>query len=457
MGKSKWNSRDLRVAIIGSGPSGFFAADALLNLDISVQVDLFEYLPIPYGLIRYGIAPDHPRTKSVINKFNMLGESNKFRFIGNINIGTDISYNELQSFYDVIVFSYGAGIPKKLGIPNEGLNGVHTAIKFVRWYNGHPDFVDAEFALNHENAAIIGNGNVALDAARILAKNVDELRDTDIAQHALDALATSAIKNIHIIGRRGPLQTSFSFKDLKELSELSGCTMVINPKDLELNQACQEELENTQSTYKKFNYRLFENASKNSISKSGRNIIFHFLKSPIMCHGHDRIDKVILEKNVLDGLSESQHAIGTGDKEELKCGILFSSIGYRGSKIANVPFDERRGVIANIDGRVVDDGKTLYGVYAIGWIQRGSNGLLGTNKRDSTRFVKCLLDDLEKINPCKQPNNDGIFDLINRRGVKTTRFSDWLTIDRIEIERGVEKNKPREKLVNLTDIFNCID
>ncbi len=457
MEKSKWHSRDLRVAIVGSGPSGFFATEALLNLDILIQVDLFECLPIPYGLIRYGIAPDHPRTKSIINKFNSLGESNKFRFIGNVNIGVDVNYKELQDYYDVIVFSYGANLPKRLGIPNENLNGIHAAIEFVRWYNGHPHNDHTKFDLSHKDAVIVGNGNVALDIARILGKNVNELKDTDITQYALSSLAASAIKNIHIVGRRSPLQASFSFKDLKEISELNDCTMIVNPNDLDLNQASREELENPQSTYKKLNYRLLENASKNSKCKNGRNIIFHFLKSPVMCNGRDRIESIILEKNVLNGLPESQNAVGTGDKEELKCGILFSSIGYRGSKMNNVPFDERKGVIANIDGRVVNDGEILNGIYAIGWIQRGSNGLLGTNKRDSTRFIKCLLDDLDKINPCIKPDKRYINDLLSKRGIKTTSFSDWLKLDQIEIERGMKHNKPREKLVNINEISDCLN
>ncbi len=457
MDKSEWHSRDLRVAIIGSGPSGFFAAEALLNLEVSIQVDMFERLPLPYGLIRYGIAPDHPRTKSVINKFNTLGESEKFRFFGNVDIGLDISVRELQNYYDVITFSYGTNLPKNLGIPNENLNGIHPAIQFVRWYNGDPDFVDAKFDLNHENAVIIGNGNVALDVARILARNADELRETDITDYALNSLAKSMIKNIHIIGRRGPLQTSFSFKDLKELSELNGCTMIVNPEDLELNRASQEELKNPKSTYKKLNFKLFENASDNSKSEIGKNIIFHFLKSPVTIEGRNRLDTVILEKNELTGLAEAQNAIGTGSREELKCGILFSSIGYKGTRLDNIPFDEQNGVIANIDGRVVSKGKTQYGLYAMGWIQRGSNGLLGTNKRDSTRFAKFLMDDLEKISPCNHPDKTSILDLLSKRNIKSTCFSDWLKLDQIEIERGAANNKTREKFVNLAEILNCLN
>jgi len=443
--------RPLRVAMVGSGPSGFYATEALFRGDFQVTVDMFDRLPAPYGLVRYGVAPDHEKIKNVIKVYEKTAEKEGVSFLGNVEIGKDISVEELKKFYDAIIFTNGAETDKKLGIPGEDLPGSYTATEFVAWYNGHPDYRDRKFDLSQEVAVVIGQGNVAMDVCRILCKTVDELKTTDISQYALDALAGSKVKEVHMIGRRGPAQAAFTPAEIKEFGELMDCDPVVDPKDLEISEVSRKELEDPQRLK---NFETLEHYANSEHGGKNRKFISHFLKSPVELVGEGRLEKIILEKNELTGESGKQKAKGTGEKEELACGIFFRSVGYRGLPIQGVPFHEQWGSILNEKGRVVDEnGAAVAGLYTAGWIKRGPSGVIGTNKHDSDETVHCLLEDVDQLTPCETPDTNAVLELLKQKNVRVISFEDWKKIDAVEVEHGEKIGKPREKLVRLDEII----
>ncbi len=451
-------SSPLRVAIIGSGPSGFYAVDALLKKDIPVEISMFERLPIPYGLVRSGVAPDHPKLKNAIKVYDNLARSPEFTYFGNVTVGRDITIEELKACYHAIILCCGAETDRRLGIPGEDLPGSHTATEFVGWYNGHPDYRDRVFDLSHETAVVIGQGNVAADVSRILAKSVDELKHTDIAEHALEALAASRIRDIYVIGRRGPAQAKFTSKELKEFGELADCAPVVDPAELSLNPASVSELEDKDNVGARKVYELFQGFAENPPAGQSRRVHFTFSKSPVEILGDERIEKLQLEHNRLGGEPFRQSAEGTGEIMELECGILFRSIGYRGVPVPGVPFDEQRGVIPNEAGRVVEDGSVLGQLYVSGWIKRGATGIIGTNKPDSVATIASLLDDREKLAAMGEKSGaEETLRLLNERGIRYVSFADWEKIDRAEIDRGESRNKPREKYTRLEDMLSLLD
>lgn len=449
--------RPLRVAIIGSGPSGFYAADALFKSDISVQVDMFDRLPTPFGLVRGGVAPDHPKIKSVTRVYDKIASNDGYRFFGNVTIGRDITVDELRVFYDAVIFASGAESDRRLNIPGEDLAGSHTATEFVGWYNGHPDYRDRTFDLSGEVAVIIGQGNVAMDVSRILAKTVDELRETDIADHALEVLAQSNIKEIHLIGRRGPAQAKFTPPEIREMGELSDCIPVVTPRDLEVDPISAIELDDATNKQAPKNMETLREFSTREPGTTRKRYHIHFFESPKELKGETRVERIVLERNKLDGAPFQQRAIGTGEMREIPCDILFRSVGYRGVPIEGVPFDDKRGVIPNDDGRITDNGVPLQGFYAVGWIKRGPSGIIGTNKPDSQATVKALLRDASKLEPCVQPGPDAVLELLRQRQVKPVSFEDWQLIDAAEIERGKLKGKPREKFVSVEEMLAVIE
>ncbi len=355
MSRAGSETNPLIVAVVGSGPSGFYAAEALIKSDLHVKVTMFERLPVPYGLVRSGVAPDHPKLKQAIKVYAKIAEAQAFRYIGNVTVGADISVAELKQTHHAVIFTCGAEADRKLGIPGEDLPGSYTATEFVGWYNGHPDYRDRLFDLSHERAVIIGQGNVAADVSRILAKTVDELRHTDIAAHALDVLATSKIKEIHVIGRRGPAQAKFTSKELKEFGELADCAPIIDREELRLNTASETELADKTNAGSKKVYDLFSGFSGRETDKC-KKCIFTFLKSPKEIKGGHKVEQLILEKNALSGEPFEQSARGTGDLLTLDTGIVFRSIGYRGTPMPGVPFDDARGIFPNTDGRIMKEG-----------------------------------------------------------------------------------------------------
>ena len=450
----------LLVAIVGSGPSGFYAAEALIKSDIKVKVDVLERLPSPFGLVRSGVAPDHQKLKQAIKLYEKIAESPDFNLIANVTVGDDISIDELKESHHAIILTCGAETDRKLGVPGEDLDGSYTATEFVGWYNGHPDYRDREFDLSHDVAVIIGQGNVAADVSRILSKTVDELKNTDIAQHALDALAESKVKEVHVIGRRGPAQAKFTAKELREFGELVDCNPIVSPDDLVLNPESEEELKDKANFGNKKVFALFcDYAQLTPDAAKSRNCIFSFLQGPVELQGNGKLEKVILEKNKLSGEPNRQSARGTGETIELETGILFRSIGYHGVPIVGVPFHESWGTIPNEKGRVTDNDNNVVGkLYTAGWIKRGPSGIIGTNRACSVETVECLLEDLEKLDDgAPKTGAENIYSILNNRGVKHINFENWKKIDTKEIEVGEPKGKPREKFTYIDEMLSIIE
>ncbi len=448
--------RPLRVAIVGSGPAGFYGAEALLTAQMKVKVDVFDHLPAPFGLVRYGVAPDHLKIKNVIKIYEKIALHEEFSFFGNVTVGKDISVEELRRFYDAIIFACGAQTDRRLGIPGEDLKGSYTATEFVAWYSGHPEYRDHQFDLSHETAVVVGQGNVAMDVARILCKTPDELKITDMTAYALEALAKSKIKTVHLIGRRGPLQAAFTPAEMKEMGELQDCDPIVDPKDLELNPESQKELEDQSLPIRKKNLEILKEYAKRSASNKNKKFIVHFFKGPKELKGSARLERVVLEKNKLTGPAGAQQALGTGVSEEIPCGIFFRSVGYRGVAIPGVPFDEKKGIFPNIQGRITDQGKVVPGLYAAGWIKRGPSGVIGTNKADSEETVKNLFSDTPVLSACPQPDTQAVLNFLKSKNIKVVSFADWKKIDAAEIARGKALGKPREKFVKIEEMLQIL-
>jgi ferredoxin--NADP+ reductase len=449
------SGQPLRVAVVGSGPAGFYAAEALLAADVSV--DLYDVLPAPFGLVRYGVAPDHPKIKNIISRYEKTAAHANFAFLGNVEVGKDISVQEMRHFYDAIVFSTGAQTDRRLGIPGEDLPGSYTATEFVAWYNGHPEYRDREFDLSHECAIVIGQGNVAVDVARILCKTVDELKNTDITARALEVLAESGVREVRMIGRRGPVQGAFTPPEVKELGELGDCDAIVDPSELELNDASRAELEVLKWREAQKNYDLLQEMAARGPAGKSRRLLIQFYRGPRELVGGERVDGVLLERNALSGEPGAQKAVGTGATELALCGTLFRSVGYRGVAIPGVPFDERAGVVPNDGGRVVQDGKPVPGLYVAGWIKRGPSGIIGTNKPDSFETVKALLADAPSLPRCPEPAREAVLAFFRQRGVRVVDYADWQRIDAAEVQRGAAVGKPREKFVTIEEMLRVAD
>ncbi|MFH1815067.1 MAG: FAD-dependent oxidoreductase [Pseudomonadota bacterium] len=442
----------LRVAIIGSGPSGFYAAEALLASGLDVEIDLLERLPVPYGLVRFGVAPDHAKLKSVSAVFAQIAADPKLRFFGNVALGRDVTADELAMMYHAVIVACGAGADRTLGIPGEDLPGVHAAGDFVGWYNGSPDHAHLAFDLSQEVAVVIGQGNVAIDVCRILARPVDELRRTDIAQHALDALAGSRIRDIHLVGRRGPVQAKFTPKELRELGTLPGWQPVVDPVALEPGEACRQELTLPHIVHAAKNLDILRGFAARPM-EAGRRIHLHFLRAPAALHGDERVRRLALAAQRLVGEPGAQSAVATGEQFELDAGLVFRSVGYRGTALPGLPFDARAGVIPNAGGRIVDAaGTPLPGWYVTGWIKRGPTGVIGTNRADSLDTVAGLLQDVPGF-AGSRPGRQALTSLLDSRSHRVIDFAAWQTIERVEQARGQARDKPAEKFVRVDDML----
>ena len=448
-------NKPLEVAIIGSGPSGYYAAQSLFGSEKKINITMFDRLPTPYGLVRGGVAPDHQKIKNVIRVYEKISISSGFQFIGNVLVGKDISIDDLRNNFHATIFACGAETDRKLGIPGEDLQGSHTATAFVGWYNGHPDYRDLSFDLSQEIAVVVGQGNVAADVSRILSKTADELKQTDIADHALQQLAESKIKEIHVIGRRGPVQAKFTPEELKEFGELEDCNPVVDSSTLQLNEASQKELESPEGRTNVKNFEVFKDFANRDLTKKNRSCFFRFLEGPIELMGTERLEGILLAKNSLSGDPFKQRAEKTGETVEQKCGILFRSIGYNGIPIEGVPFDEKEGIFPNDKGRLLDNGSVVNGVYVTGWIKRGPSGIIGTNKPDSVETVNCLLEDIEKIDGEKS-GNSGIMKILSEKQTRAVNYDGWKKIDEAEVKRGEPKGKPREKFTRIEEMLDII-
>lgn len=451
-------SSPLRVAIVGSGPSGFYATEALIKSGLNVEIDLIERLPAPYGLVRNGVAPDHPKLKQAIEVYKKVAQNPEFNFVGNVTVGVDIKAEDLQQTHHAVMYTCGAETDRRLGIPGEDLPGSHTATEFVGWYNGHPDYRDRTFDLSHETAVVIGQGNVAADVARILAKSVDELKHTDIAQHALDVLAESRVRTIYVVGRRGPAQAKFASKELKEFLEIENCRPYIAPEELELNPASQEEIDSKEGRGNKKNVEIFHRFADSEDTGKQRICIATFLKSPQRLEGEARLQKVVFETNALTGEPFRQSARGTGQTMEIECGILFRSIGYNGVPVPGVPFHERWGTIPNEAGRITaeQEGPVVPGLYTAGWIKRGPSGIIGTNRACAVESVEALLEDLGQLN-ADRPGREGLYKILDNNGVRHINFAQWEKIDAAEVSAGEPKGKPREKFTRQSEMLEVAE
>ncbi len=439
----------LRVAIVGSGPSGFYAAEALFKSEHTVHVDMYEKLPVPFGLVRSGVAPDHPKIKNVTRIYDKIAAKEGFNFIGNVTIGKDVSVAELRKHYHAVLFASGASSDRRLNIPGEDLPRSYTATEFVAWYNGHPEYKDHTFDLSQENAVIIGQGNVAVDVCRILSKTVEELKETDIADHALEALANSKIKNIYMIGRRGPAQAAFTPQEAKELGHLELTDVVIKPEDLELSAADEAELEMKDRAPKRKNVAMMRDLlakSQEADSEKPRKLHIMFFHSPKALEGETGVERVVLERNALSGEAGSQKARGTGETITLDAGIFFRSVGYRGLPMEGVPFREDWGVFQNENGRIEP------GMYTAGWIKRGPSGIIGTNKPCSYDTVKELLADLDQLH-CEIKDTTPLIEHIKSQGKRVVSYTDWQKIDAAELAAGAAKGKSRSKFTSVEDML----
>ena len=447
-------SNPLRVAIVGSGPSGFYATEALIKSDLNIEIDLIERLPAPFGLVRNGVAPDHPKLKQAIEVYKKIAQNPEFNFVGNVMVGEDIKAEELQQTHHAVLYTYGAETDRKLGIPGEDLQGSYTATEFVGWYNGHPDYRDRTFDLSHETAVVIGQGNVAADVSRILAKSVDELKHTDISQHALDAIVESKIKTIYVIGRRGPAQAKFASKELKEFLEIQNCRAYIDPKEMQLNATSQQELEAKEGRGNKKNVEIFQKFADSEDTGKERICISTFLKSPVRLEGDGRLEKVVLEINELSGEPFKQSAKGTGETMEIDCGILFRSIGYNGVPIDGVPFYDRWGTIPNEAGRITTEqgGDAIPGLYTAGWIKRGPSGIIGTNRACAVESVSALLEDVGKLDADKS-GREALYKILDGNGTKYINYPQWEKIDAAEVAAGEPRGKPREKFTRRDEML----
>jgi ferredoxin--NADP+ reductase len=388
----------LRVAIVGSGPAGFYAAESLLtDAEWTVEVDMFDRLPTPFGLVRAGVAPDHPKIKNVIRRYEKTAASEGFRFFGNVEVGRDLSTAELADRYHAVVYAYGSATDRQLGIPGEDLPGSHAATEFVAWYNAHPDFADHEFDLSCERAVVIGNGNVAADVARMLALTRSELEETDTADHAIDPMADNGIREIVVLGRRGPAQAAFTNPEVRELGEMVDADIVVEAAECELDEISRAYLESDEAdiTARK-NVEIFTDFSQKPLEGKRRRIVLRFLRSPVEIQGDGKVERIIVGRNELERDESGRiRAVDTGEREEIECGLVFRSIGYSGVPLEGVSFDPDRGTIRNEGGRMLDEsGTQVEGQYVVGWIKRGPSGVIGTNKKDAQDTVDNLLADL---------------------------------------------------------------
>ena len=454
----------LRVAIVGAGPAGYYAADHLLKQDgVVVEVDMIDRLPTPYGLVRAGVAPDHQKIKSVTAAFDKVAAHARFRFYGGVDFGQHITLSDLGRHYHQIVFSTGAQTDRRMGIPGEDLEGSHPATEFVAWYNGHPDYRDCQFDLSQERAAVIGVGNVAIDVARILCRSPQELATTDIADYALDALRKSKVKEVYLLGRRGPAQAAFTNPELKEVGELADADVLAVPDEVELDALSRADVERAQdrATMKKVEI-LREYAGRKPSGKS-KKLIMRFLVSPVEVCGSDagRVAALRLVRNRLEATAAGTlQAKATDQFETLPAGLVFRSEGYRGVALPGVPFHESWGVILNEAGRVLDPDtkQPVAGVYAAGWIKRGPTGVIGTNKPDAAETVTCMMEDLAAGRTLKpdEPEATAAERMIRAHQPKYVSYQDWLKLNAAEVSRGRAAGRPRVKFTRIDDMLAAL-
>lgn len=454
-------SNPLRVAIIGSGPAAFYAADHLLSqANVVIEVDMYDRLPTPFGLVRGGVAPDHQKIKSVTKAYDRVAAKPRFRFYGNVEYGSHLKLDDLKQHYHQILFSTGAQTDRRMGIPGEDLKGSHPATEFVAWYNGHPDYRDLNFDLSVERVAVVGVGNVAIDVARILCLTPAELAKTDIADQAYEALSKSKVKEVYLLGRRGPVQAAFTLPEIKEVGEMEDADAITLPDEVVIDEVSQAELEKSERDNQK-KVEVIKSYAGKQPGKS-RKLFVRFLVSPTELVGDasGKVAKMKLVKNKLVADDKGYISAKATDKmEELNVGLVFRSVGYRGVALPDVPFNDKNGTILNDKGRVIDSNKQqVVGLYASGWIKRGPSGVIGTNKPDSVETANSMIEDAQKgvaLNPSKAKAADAEA-LVKSRQPKYFSYADWQKLDQIEVENGKKLGKPRVKFTKVEEMLKAV-
>ncbi|MCA9641552.1 MAG: FAD-dependent oxidoreductase [Polyangiaceae bacterium] len=461
--------RPLRVAVVGAGPAGFYAAEALLkHKELKIEVDLFERLPFPFGLVRFGVAPDHQKIKTAAGAYERTAEMPGFRFLGNVELGRDVSFEELRGCYHQVVITTGAAGDRKMRIPGEELSGSLPATEFVGWYNGHPDFQGLKLDLSGERAVVVGVGDVTTDVVRLLLRSREELGKTDITAASLAVLRQSQIREVVVLGRRGPEQLKMAVKELKGIAEDPEISVSIDAAELA---EARKRVDAAKDRYDSATHKrldLLEAISKGEVGAPGRRgtMRLEFLRSPKALEGDGKVERCIIEKNRLEPAGDDFKARGTGELETLETNLVLRSIGYVGTPLEGLPFDERNNVIPNDEGRVVLDGEPLCGVYVSGWIKRGATGVIGTNRADSVATVHTMLSDVMNARQgehCLAPgaadqthSADRIDALLKERGVRVVSWADWQRLDQHELDAGKQSGKVREKLVDVAEALRHI-
>jgi ferredoxin--NADP+ reductase len=456
-------AQPLRVAIIGAGPAGFYAAERLFKeTGLIIEVDLYDRLPTPFGLVRNGVAPDHQKIKSVTAAFDRIAANPRCRFFGHVELGSDVTVDDLKDHYHQILYSTGAQTDRPLGIPGDDLIGSHPATEFVAWYNGHPDYRDCEFDLSQESVAVVGVGNVAVDVARILCRTPEELLKTDIADYALEQLRASRVKEVTILGRRGPAQAAFTAPEAKELGELADCDTFVPADEAELDALSQASLAAADRAELRKVEFIQELARRQPSGKSKR-LTLRFLVSPVELIGDEngRVKQLRLVRNVLYATDAgSLRPKATDQYETLDAGLVFRSIGYRGVPLPGVPFHDSWGVIPNAGGRVLDSDsrEPLVGQYTAGWIKRGPTGVIGTNKPDAAETVEAMLADA-RAGKVLSPTNAtaaAAEALVRGHQAHVVTYDDWRRLDALELIHGKEQGRPRVKFTRVDDMLAAL-
>ena len=431
----------LNVAIVGSGPSGFYTVAALLKSGVDCRIDVIERLPTPFGLIRGGVAPDHQKTKNVWRAYEKSALDPLVSYYGNVEVGRDITIDELRDLYDAIVLAVGSPIDRNLGVPGDDKQGVYGAAAFVGWYNGHPDFRNLDPDLDIEAAVIVGNGNVAIDCARVLAKTAKEMAATDLTEYANAAISGSPLKDIYMCGRRGPVEAKFTNVELREMGELADCAPIV---DLgQLPDSVPADLPDRDRRLKERNLETLRGFADVPAEGKSKSLHFMFFTNPVEILGGDRVEAVRMERTaVKDG-----RAVGTGQFFDIPCGMVIAAIGYSGEPFPGIPFDERTGVAVHEDGRIGD------GIYAVGWIKRGPTGVIGTNKHDGDRAAEQIIEDVVDGG---KAGRDGLERLLQERSVRWVSYEDWKKIDAAEISNAAPE-APRRKFCTVEEMLAVLD
>ncbi len=431
----------LSIAIVGSGPSAFYTADSLLKSGLDCRIDLIERLPTPYGLIRGGVAPDHQHTKRVLRAYERTARNERVRFYGNVEVGREVSVDELRRIHDAVVLAVGAPHDRLLGVPGEDKRRVHGSAAFVGWYNGHPDFAALDPDLGVETVAVVGNGNVAIDVARVLVKTQEEMAESDLASHAAAAIHASPIKSVHLIGRRGPVEAKFTNVELREMGHLADAAPIVDAAILP--EAVTSDMSDRDRRLRERNLATLREFAGTTAEGKAKRVHFDFCAMPREVLGGARVEGLRLERTRI----EDGRAVPTGEVFDLPCGLVIPAIGYRAEPLAGVPFDEAKGIVPNEDGRVES------GLYVVGWVKRGPTGVIGTNKPDgdaAARHIKAEVTENGK------PGRPALEDLLRGRGARVVSFADWQRIDAAETEAAPE-GAPRRKFTTVAALLAALD